>query len=408
MVVALALGLAGCGEDTPKSDGAHLAFGKIKTGSKDATKDPEPKPEAGSTSGDGQGESTGPAPPEVDAVAICGSPETTVTKTDADKGRYGPGDTLGCANGTAPSAGVAGMAAFNLEEAATQRLRDAGDDEHCCYSISRPMRGRPLVTGDRMWCPDFFFAPALADAGLATPVARRVAAAWLHDARLEWASVASFQRAAAELSRLGAPAELRAAYARAADDERRHTDLCLRLAERALGRRLELGPLPAAAPRDGDLADVLRRTFDEGCVAETAAALIAARSARGAAPPARAALLQIARDETDHAALAWTTVGWALRHVDARAAADFLAWTASRGPTPAAPGADPDAAHGRLGLATQRAIAHDAWARCTAPLLDRLAADLALASARPQFGPYSSFSGSKPRSHGSYPAGGVS
>ncbi|MCA9708238.1 MAG: ferritin-like domain-containing protein [Myxococcales bacterium] len=326
--------------------------------------------EADGAGDDGAGEGGHHA--AVDPVPYCGTPQLSVTVKDADAGRFGPADELGCAVSTAP-VGVSGMANFTLDRANTQALRDAGNTEHCCYQIMRPPRGRPLVTGGRTLLPTFEVGPRRAAPGLRDPrVARRVAAAWLHDARLEWASVASFERAAEELRRLGAPPALCRAHRRAADDERRHTAACLRWAERAAGRSLGLGELPPAAPRPGDRLACLRRTFVEGCMAETAAALVAVRSARRAPDDVADTLRTIADDEAEHAALAWTTIGWGLARVTAAERQAFIAWARRQRPGPARPGPDPDARHGRLSAASERAIAVEAWVHCVEPLLRRL------------------------------------
>jgi demethoxyubiquinone hydroxylase (CLK1/Coq7/Cat5 family) len=157
--------------------------------------------------------------------------------------------------------------------------------------------------------------------------------AWLRDARMEHASVTSFLRAALELRGVGAPATLVDACARAAHDERRHAAMCLDLAQRLSGRALQLGPLPEPVARPGGLAAVLCRTFTEGCVAETIAAHLAAcAAARTDDPRIRSVLTQIADDEADHAALAWTTLGWGLPRLPAAAREAFFAWARARTP----------------------------------------------------------------------------
>ncbi len=379
-LVALTLGLGGCTERgaPPESDAsktepaaeAHRAgpekegsrpdtagmaglVGKIQADAEAADHDVE-NGEKGST-------------PEVDPVLHCGSPQLTVTVEDADANRFGPEDTLGCATSTAP-VGVSGMANFTIAQSATQALRDAGDTKHCCYRIMRPPRGRPLLADGRLLLPAFEVGPRSHAAPRTAPL--RVAAAWLHDARLEWASVASFERAARELRRLGAPAGLCDRYHDAARDERRHATACMRVAEQIAGRSLRLSDLPTPPARAGALWACLCRTFTEGCIAETAAALVALRSARSARHDIATLLRSIADDEADHAALAWTTIGWGLGRCTQAERSAWIGWARGRRPAASPRADDPDALYGRLSPASERAIAAEAWARCIEPLLD--------------------------------------
>ena len=60
-----------------------------------------------------------------------------------------------------------------------------------------------------------------------------------------------------------------------------------------------------------DLRKIAKSTIEEGCVAETIAAVEAHfRANHTKVPMIKAALIQIALEETNHAQLAWTTVGW--------------------------------------------------------------------------------------------------
>lgn len=381
--LALTLGASACGEDEPTgseaSKGAAAGAEEPDRGTKESGSEPT-TPEGGSPHGSlaqrikpivEKVETEVPPKVEVDPVLHCGAPQLTLTVEDADARRYDEGDALGCALYTAP-VDVTGPASFTLEESNTQALRDAGNTTHCCYRIIRPVRGRPLRAGSTSLLPGFEIGPRWA-AGLPDPtLARRIAAAWLHDARLEWASVVSFERAAQELRRLGAPSALQADYARAADDERRHATQCLRLARCASGRSIGLTPLAPLGPRPGGLRSCLRRTFIEGCVAETAAALVAARSARRAHEDIAAVLRRIADDETDHAALAWATIGWGLQRCSADERRAFVAWARRQRPVAVPPGRDPDARWGRLSPASEAAIAAEAWVHCIEPLLSSL------------------------------------
>ena len=67
-----------------------------------------------------------------------------------------------------------------------------------------------------------------------------------------------------------------------------------------------------------DLGSFAARTVREGCVGETIAALNVAEQARCATDPAlRRALKGVARDEANHAELAWKAVRWAIAQGDA-------------------------------------------------------------------------------------------
>jgi hypothetical protein len=141
-------------------------------------------------------------------------------------------------------------------------------------------------------------------------------AAFTQQGLMEHASIAAFARFSLQLLALGAPPELVSAAARAMQDETRHAQACFALASRHAGAAVGPGPLAL----DGALADtswlgVVRDTILEGCIGETAAALEAAEAAAHCYDPdTRRVLLDIAREETQHAELAWRFVRWALAH----------------------------------------------------------------------------------------------
>jgi hypothetical protein len=191
----------------------------------------------------------------------------------------------------------------------------------CCYRFCEgACCGRPftvdgharvaaaIVRGD--WQAD------LPEHGLGIdPVTRAsLARAWLEDARMEHASVASFARFTLELLALGAPPELIADSQAASVDEVEHARLCFALASRhadeLLGPgRLELPPLG----EDITLERVTAAVVSEACVGETIAALVAREQrARAEDPATKCALDRIAEDEERHAALGWRFVHWAL------------------------------------------------------------------------------------------------
>lgn len=162
--------------------------------------------------------------------------------------------------------------------------------------------GRPLVVGASPARPPVHGAPAADD-----PAAR-----WARAAADEYASVAAFARVSLALMALGAPSELLARTHQAALDEVDHARRCTALAAR-FGAAVTLGALPeaVAALPPADLAGLAVATVIEGCVHEGAGAEEARRAlARADDPAVRDALAVIARDEAEHARLAWDTVAW--------------------------------------------------------------------------------------------------
>lgn len=128
-------------------------------------------------------------------------------------------------------------------------------------------------------------------------------------------SVRAFERLGRELAHHGAPAELVAAAARAAVQERDHAERCARL----------VGEAPAIAPDDRraavrELEAIAIENAREGCVGEAYAALANAIQARTAATAElRAHYAAIAADELAHAALAHAVHDWCTGQLDAAA-----------------------------------------------------------------------------------------
>jgi hypothetical protein len=227
-------------------------------------------------------------------------------------------------------------------------------------------------------------APALDDA-----LRQRIAEGWLEDALAEHASIASFARATLELMAVGAPPSLLADTQRAGLDEIEHARLCCALASRYGGAAVQPGVLLAPPPRPAGLARVAADTFAEGCVGETIAALAAQRAARGVVEPAvKEALAKLADDEARHAALAWSTVGWALEQGGAEVAQQLrdMAKTLRPSPTQARPAEDPHtaalAAHGRLDARAHALASEQAWTEIIEPMLEQLLAEFEKSRAR--------------------------
>jgi hypothetical protein len=268
----------------------------------------------------------------------------------------------------------------------------------CCYvvdGISYLCGGRPFVvdgaprvaaaTARGDWLGPAFPRDAGAGPGPGAPAGETRAAlaeAWTRSALDEHASVASFARFVLELLAVGAPADLVYAAQRAMGDEIEHARLCFGLATAYAGHPVGPGALaPGDAGARGDLAAIAAAAVREGCVGETLAAFEAAAARADATDPAvRAALDVIARDEAEHAALAFRFVAWVMEGGDAAArAAVGEAFAAALGAPPALrPDHAGDAgalrAHGQLPTRERLALA----ARC----LDEVVAPCAAALRR--------------------------
>lgn len=193
-------------------------------------------------------------------------------------------------------------------------------DHACCYEWTIPCGGgRPYRVQGRIRTAvleqsgDYLLAHAGGlDAALPDLERDELGAHWRRAALFEHASIASFERFAAQLAQLAAPRRLVDDALSAAHDELEHARLCFSLAWRFDGRRLGPGELPAA--HDGaTLEQLVEETFFDGCVEETVAAAVADRAAGLAKDrEVRRTLRRIARDEQRHAELAFRTLAWAV------------------------------------------------------------------------------------------------
>ncbi len=306
--------------------------------------------------------------------------EPTVGAADPNGAETEPGTEPG-ADSSTTSSGNETTTAYTPPEDGTM---DPGEfDRQWRESLRRParpdnvpviMEGRPLVTAQgaslgalrsgRTWT-----GAASTLAPVDPALASRLARAWIETARAEHASVASFARAALELMAVGAPAELVEAHQRASLDEIEHARMAFALAE-AYGVSVAPGPLEVPAPRPASLVQLAHDVFVEGCVNETAAALVAARAARHARDEAvERVLARIAEDEAGHAALAWRTVRWALDQGGApvRAVIAEIEAPAVRSVTPQ-PDVDALLTHGVVDAHGQARALEEAWAALVVPL----------------------------------------
>ena len=264
-----------------------------------------------------------------------------------------------------------------------QERETTGNASLCCYNWRESENaGRPLTLGDSA-------VTARARESRATDRLRsdlvlphssrvrdRLASEWLADALAEHASVASFARAALELSRAGAPGELVAAHLVAGRDEVAHARACFSIASAYAGLELTPGSLPEFTARRTDLAELAAATFEEAVVGETVASLSASRAASECSDPAiRSVLERIARDETRHAALAWRTLGWVVARGGAPVTRTLLECAAAQ-KLPSSRAAGTRHSRGReLGRLDAEGLArarNDAWREVTRPLLAAL------------------------------------
>jgi hypothetical protein len=271
--------------------------------------------------------------------------------------------------------------------------------EQCCHLLDSaiPACGRPFVVDDAARTAPVASGRAWTDAAIASaphrlsaPLAREIGLEWLADARLEHASVAAFASFSLSLLAVGAPPELLAACQRAGLDEVEHARACFALASRFMGATLGPGPLSLSGFEiSTDLEELVLRTWLDGCVEETVAALAAAAQLAEARDEAvRAALGRIAADEARHAELAWSFVAWALAsgapglRRTLLAARDRLEASGIGTPHPASTPNDSSAsnaaelaerhAHGRLSAGELRALRASAWRDVIRPALDAL------------------------------------
>ena len=195
--------------------------------------------------------------------------------------------------------------------------------------------------------------------GLTPTLRERLGAEWLQDAREEYASIPAFSLLSLHLTRLAAPPELVMASHRAALDEVSHARRCFTLATAYLGRPCGPGEWPALATvtRQVDLPTLACEALADGCVGEgTAAEVAAAAAVQTRDPVVRALLVDIARDEAQHAALAWDVLAWALVTGGAAVAQAVVACARTLPATVVAQGEASLAEHGRLPAAEVAAL----------------------------------------------------
>jgi hypothetical protein len=140
---------------------------------------------------------------------------------------------------------------------------------------------------------------------------RALADYWTRVGALEHASVASFSRFSLQLLALGAPPRMLAGAQEAAMDEIEHARFAYGLASALAGEEIGPGPLDLRGlDVSTDVGHIVEHLVEEACVAETIGVIEAMTIAERAHPAVREAFGLIARDEAEHAALAWGALAW--------------------------------------------------------------------------------------------------
>ncbi len=139
---------------------------------------------------------------------------------------------------------------------------------------------------------------------------------WLENAKLEYASIATFSRLTLELMYFWAPSELIELSNSATTDEIRHSKLCFSLATVYSGN--PVGPwvftgVSGEIIWNQDLSVLATESFVDGSFGEWLAARLALEASRIAEDTSiQEVFAQIAEDESRHAELGWKIVEWIL------------------------------------------------------------------------------------------------
>ena len=143
-----------------------------------------------------------------------------------------------------------------------------------------------------------------------------VAATWAHRHVAECAASLRYARLARELRHLKAPGELVRRAEAASQDEARHADLCLKLAERYgwAGDAVDMSEGECTAPAHFDAHDsLLYELVGFCCLSETLnAALLLATLEQASVPHIRDVVRSLLADEVKHGQLGWGMLQWSL------------------------------------------------------------------------------------------------
>jgi hypothetical protein len=267
-------------------------------------------------------------------VAKCVDASST-KPGDQDAGRSsdaGDDATSDGGGGSSSDVGVGGDDAGGAADGGPSADAGTNDDGTCieepinCYdvcaagswssSVMVSCREVPAPTGSRNVECTLQMPCGRKTAGQPTaPVIHSDVGSWLAAAAfIEAGSIDAFERLADELRRHGAPRSLIREARRSARDEVRHARIIERLTRKHGSK--PIAPQRASLPRSRTLVEVALENAREGCVRETFGALIALHQARYAHDrEMRAAMRTVARDETRHAALAWSIDRWIEKRV---------------------------------------------------------------------------------------------
>lgn len=253
----------------------------------------------------------------------------------------------------------------------TQKARSQSKNQDiCCYHWFDYCAGRPLDAGRR--ASEARFASTYHSITANNDNAEIARGYWL-DGDDEYDSVAAFARCSLELFAVGAPPELIAASQRASLDELKHAELCRALSQHYFVHSWAKRRPVTIQPRPANLGQLLIDTLREGCVGESIAALRALRMhAQSKDVKVQAAMLEIAEDEGNHAALAWKILSWGLaRANDSQKSRLLTEVSRLRVEIMGAPvrSSDRSPGGGRLSPRALQRCSQDAWQRVIVPLL---------------------------------------
>ena len=144
----------------------------------------------------------------------------------------------------------------------------------------------------------------------------RVAKSWKARIMSEYLAISTLSILSIDMTAAGAPADLLSQCHRAALDEIRHTELCLRMYEIYSGQRIHPEPAMSNLPDDPNVPKLHQAVSNAvlvACVAETYATTILASVREHTSDPTTSAVFTaIYGDEIGHARLGWAFLRWAL------------------------------------------------------------------------------------------------
>jgi hypothetical protein len=145
----------------------------------------------------------------------------------------------------------------------------------------------------------------------------RAAKTWRTRSEAEYLAVSTFSILSIDMCAAGAPADILSMVHRAAIDEVRHAEMCIRLASIYSGKEELPPPGMSNLPDDPErpkLHQALANALLVSCVAETYATIVVGSMRDEATDPAVAAVLSIIyADEVVHARIGWSYLGYCLR-----------------------------------------------------------------------------------------------